>query len=158
MQEVTEFLKNFNYIDLALILGTIYVGYLTLNNFLSFRRRYKSHKKRIEELEAQKCEGAHEWMDMYLMGKTTHVCKKCNYAPAFEGYVKKEFVQAELERVKFDEEMEKFKTQRIEELAAKFFMEVEDLKLVAEEIISIKKDFTIQYLDKKMKEILEEVK
>jgi hypothetical protein len=72
------------------------------------------------------------------------------------------FVDAEVEHQEFVKELEKYKQQRIEELAAKYFMEPDDLKIVAEEILSIKKDFTTQHLDKKIRELLgqslEEVK
>jgi hypothetical protein len=125
-------------------------------------KKTKKIKEQFKELESNKCKGPHSWIDIEVMKEKTHVCSKCYWSPKHNTFVKKMFVDAEIQYKKFEEELEKYKQQRIEQLAAKYFMEPDDLKIVAEEILKIKKDFTTQYLDKKIKELrgqsLKEVK
>lgn len=149
-----DFLKNIELLNVILGAG---VGYLMFNltrSYLRTRKVVKEFKKEKAELEANKCTGAHNWIEMDIMGEKTHVCRDCYWSPKHEEFVRKIFVDAELERMEFESELEKYKTQRIEELAAKYLMEPDDLKIVAEEILKIKKDFTAQHLDKKLRELL----
>lgn len=162
MEQFLEFLRGIDIIDIILGIGAAYLISTAVKVTLSRRKVLKKFKQEKAELEANKCKGAHNWIQMEIMGEKTHVCRDCYWSPKHEEFVRKMFVDAEIEHQKFLEELDKYKQKRIEELAAKYFMEPDDLKIVAEEILSIKKDFTTQHLDKKLKELLgkslEEVK
>jgi len=155
MEQFLEFLKSITIIDLLIIFGASYLISTFGNGWIIRRNLIKKFNQEKSELEANKCKGAHNWIDMEIMGENTHVCRDCYWSPKHEEFVRKMFVNAEIQRQEFLKELEKYKEQRIEELAAKYFMEVDDLKIVAEEILKIKKDFTTQHLDKKIKELLE---
>ena len=154
MEQVLEFLRGIEIIDLIIGVGVVLLVWPAIK--VTFRRRklLKKFKQEKAELEANKCTGAHNWIEMEIMGEKTHVCRDCYWSPKHEEFVRKMFVDAEIENQKFVKELEKYKQKRIEELAAKYFMEPDDLKIVAEEILSIKKDFITQHLDKKLKELL----
>jgi hypothetical protein len=162
MEQVLEFLRGIEIIDLIIGVGVVLLVWPAIKVTLRRRKLLKKFKQEKAELEANKCKGAHNWMEMELMGEKTHVCRDCYWSPKHNEFVRKIFVDAEIEHQKFVKELEKYKKQRIEELAAKYFMEPEDLKIVAEEILKINKDFTTQHLDKKIREMLgqslEEVK
>jgi hypothetical protein len=151
-----EFIKSITILDLALIFGVSYLLSTFGKGWLTRRKLLKKFKQEKVELEANKCKGAHNWIEMEIMGEKTHVCRDCYWSPKHEEFVRKMFVDAEIEHMEFMKGLEKYKEQRIEELAAKFVMEAEDLKIVAEEILNIKKDFTTQHLEKKLKEMLGE--
>lgn len=149
-----EFIKSITILDLILGIGVAYLVITIGKGYLLKRKLIKKFKQEKAELEANKCKGAHNWIQMEIMGEKTHVCRDCYWSPKHEEFVRKMFVDAEIEHMEFQKGLEIYKNQRIEELAAKYFMEPDDLKIVAEEIMKIKRDFTTQHLEKKIKEML----
>lgn len=154
MDDILNLINNIKVLELILGIGTAYIGVTVTKKWLKTIKKINQIKKERQELEEKKCKGAHNWFEMEIMGEKTHVCRDCYWTPKHETFVKKFYVKAEIERVEFEKNLQKYKTQKIEELAAKFFMETYDLKIVAEEILSIKKDFIAEHLDKKIKEML----
>lgn len=156
MEQILEFIRKINFIDLILGLGVSYLVITLGKIYLRKRKTVREFKEEKAKLESNKCEGAHNWIEMKIMGQKTHVCRDCYWSPKYDAFVMKFFVDAEVERMEFEEGLKRYKQQRIEELAAKYFIETDDLKIVAEEILKIKRDFTTQHLDKKIKELLGE--
>lgn len=148
-----DLLKSIQIFDLILGMGTAYLVIRLVRAWIKAGKYAKQLKKERKELEDNKCKGAHNWIQMQIGLEKTHVCQDCCWSPKHESFIKKFYVNAEIESIKFEENLEKYKQKKIEELAAKYFMEADDLKIVAEEILKIKKDFTVEYLDKKIKEL-----
>lgn len=113
----------------------------------------KKIKKQIEELEKNKCKGPHKWININVENKNTHVCRECYWCPSYESYIKKVFVDAEIKKEKFEEDMESYKKQKLLEIQEKYGLKEEDVKDIYNKIINIKKDFTLKEMENFLKEI-----
>lgn len=151
MDDILNLTNNIKVLELILGMGTAYFVINVTRKWLKTIKKINQIKKERQELEEKKCKDTHNWFEMEIMGEKTHVCRDCYWTPKHETFVKKFYVKAEIERMEFEKNLQKYKTQKIEELAAKYFMEPDDLKIVAEEILSIKKDFSIKYLEEYLK-------
>ena len=116
-------------------------------------RRTKRH---LEKLEAQRCEGPHSWVKMPILGQEIHVCKECCYSGDVDGYVKREFLNAHLKELEFKNALEEYSKKRKTEIAEKFRLFDFELEQLENEIYSIKKDFTVQWLEKSLEEMIKE--
>ena len=146
-------MQQFKIIDILLILISSYFIVYLIKVWIDNYNNLKKIKKELAKLEANKCKGFHNWIEIEIMGEKSNVCRDCCWSPKYDTFVKKFFVDSEIQRIDFNEGLERYKKNKIEELAAKYFMEVDDLHIVAEEILKIKKDFTIQHLEKKLEDM-----
>lgn len=116
-------------------------------------KQMRRSRARLKQLEENKCKGPHSWIEMHILSKDVHVCKECCYCPSLENYVKKSFVNAKLEEIKFDEELEKYKEEKIDQISTEHSLSYNETKELYKKLISIKKNFTVEYLDKKLEEL-----
>jgi len=153
-----EFIKNLSTLELVLIgIAVLFIGrviYREIQFFRLYQKLVKSKKKRLKELEEKKCKGPHSWIDIELNGQKTHVCKECYYSPKNEGFVREEYVNAYLEELKYREAMEEYMEVRLKDIAAAH--KIENPRAVYDAMVTIKKDFNIEYMEKKIKELLSE--
>jgi hypothetical protein len=142
--------------DIAFILIVPFVFTFVIKGIWKQIKYIKRVNQNIKKLEAQKCKGPHSWLKMSIIGQEVHVCKDCCYSADIDGYVKREFVNAHIKEMEFMAALEEFTIKRKKEIAEKFNLKFSELEKISEEVVSIKKDFTIKWLEKSLKEMEEE--
>lgn len=151
-----DYIKNA--IDIIFILLVPFLFVFLVRGVWNQIKNIRRNKKNLERLEAQKCKGPHSWVKMPILGQEVRVCKECCYSADLDGYVKREFLNAHLRELEFKNALEEYSKKRKTEIAEKFRLFDFELEQLEDEIYSIKKDFTIQWLEKNLKEILKEEK
>jgi len=137
-----------------LVIGFV-VGLIVFfsRNHRAYRKVKKQYKNKMKELEENKCKDRHDWVSMNVDGKECHVCQKCYWCPDHKGFVKKLFVKAHLEHLKFKEKLEEYRKERIKEIAEKHSLNEDVVKEIIEQAVSIEKDFTIKHINEKIEEL-----
>jgi len=119
------------------------------------RAMKKEMRAQLKMYQDNKCKGPHSWVDVPVNGEKTHVCKDCYYTPKYDSFVDKVMFEAELSKMDFDKNFEKFKAERFEEIAEKFGIpETGLVSEMYEELANIKKEFSIKEMDKFIAELL----
>ena len=153
-----EFIKNLSGLELLVLsIAVVFVGKIIWREITViriYREIVKRQKERMKELEKNKFEGPHSWIDMEINGETTHVCKDGYFSPKNDAFVKEEAVKAHLHHIEYEKAKEKNRIKRLGEIASKHGISRDVIKDVYEDIINIRKDFDVQWLDKKLAEIL----
>lgn len=132
------------------LIGFLILGFITgillyklVATTLEYNKIRNIAKNKMKEVEEMKARGEHhKWMDMNVNGKVTHVCEKTGYAPELEGFVPMQYVVAEKEGARIREEYEKFRSQRLLEIANKYGVSVSDIEIMSDEIKNIDMEFT----------------
>jgi hypothetical protein len=149
-------MKNLSQIDLPMfLLFTFFsVSFIFLIRFLVWNiSRNKKLKERMKVLEENKCKGPHTWIQMSILGTNVHVCKECRWSAKLEAYVKESFVSARLEEIKFDDALEEYKKEALVNISEQHGLDIDATNKIYKQMISIKKDFVLGYLDKKLEEM-----
>jgi len=158
MEQIKTFISDASMTDLTLlIIGLMFVVKATvgLYSIISDARKMKKElKARLKKLNENKCSGPHSWVDVPVNGENTHVCKDCYYTPKHDSFVDKAMFEAELSRINFDKNFEKYKTERFEEIAEKFALEQIVIEGIYDEVVGIKKEFSLKEMDKFIAELL----
>jgi hypothetical protein len=152
LEEIQEYILNLKIIDLILIFGASYLIGRFSKSFMLAKEISNNFKKTIEELEENKCKGPHNWIDMYVQSEKTHVCKDCYWCPKHEKFIRKHFVDAEVHRITFQEGLDKYREEVLLEMVEYYGIDLDTLQKIEEELLSIKKDYTVEFIDKKLKE------
>lgn len=153
-----EFIKNLTILESVVIgIAVLFVGRIIWRE-ITFLRLYfglvKKQKARMKELEENKCKGPHSWIDMEVKGETTHVCKECCYSPKNEGFIRREFIDAHLQEIEYRKAMEKYKKDKLLAIAFEYKIDSGMVEDVYDKMVNIKKDFALEWLDKKLAEML----
>jgi len=156
MDRILTILERLSFIDICWIVSVPILSAISIKNIAVFFRERKNYFKKLAELEANKCKGPHSWIDMTIIGSKTHVCKECYYCPEHEFYIKEHFVRAEVEGEKFYKALSEYKEKRMTEIGKSYGIDIEELQNMTDEVIAINKEFTLEYLDKKLKEMKED--
>lgn len=156
MDKLLDILSSITIADLLIIFGASYLIATLSRGFLSKFGSFKRIKKEIKELEENKCKGAHNWIEMNILGNKTHVCRDCYWSSKHEGFVKKVFVDAELKHMEFEEKLKKYQEEVLQSVCEEYEIEKDDMDKIYKKIISIRKDFTIKHLEESLKDILGE--
>ena len=123
--------------------------------YLSARKISNQRRLEYESMEKNKCVGAHSWVSMRVRGGDTHVCKDCGFVPAYDAFVPRASLNAELETVKFRKKFEEYRESKLKEIAEKNGISSEQADSIAQDIFNIKKQFSIDYISQKVKELKE---
>jgi hypothetical protein len=153
MNEILSKITFFDGFMIALVPVILIVVVINLFNYIKFRNSYL---KAIKKYEKEKCEGPHSWISMEVNKEFTNVCRDCCYSPKHDGYANRIFVDAEIERQNFRKNLEIYTEQTLAEIAKNFELTENQVSNIYNKIISIKQDFAIEHLDKKLKELGEE--
>jgi len=151
IDQILTHLQNLTLLDFFLLIAVPAFLAMNTRSFLTYRKLKKEHTERYKELEENKCDGPHTWISMSILGKESHVCKDCCFCPDKEAFVKKEFVNAEVQRSKFDKELALFKEKRIKEIGKEVGLDEDKAKSIYMKFVSIQKDFTLDYIEEMMK-------
>lgn len=106
--------------------------------------------------------GVHKWVTIAVKlpnGKVenTHVCEHTGYCPAFEGFVSLGHIRDTINARKNEEEYQEFKRKEIERITSQYSIScIEVTRNLVEEVLSFKKNFHIQKMDKFTSEIKKE--
>ena len=149
MEFVIEVWNSLSLADALLIIGTPIWLTIYLRWYFKQRKNRKHYKKRIAELEEQKCDGPHSWIYMPIDGDSVNVCKECCWSPTHEGYIKRLHVDAEIKAKDFNDECEKHLKEKLEEYGV--------TQEMYDKLVNIKKDFALAYIDERMKEIAKDI-
>jgi len=117
----------------------IYVG-----GYLKYR---KEQIKIMEKLIKQECEGPHKWLSMSVGKDEVHVCETCHWCPKRNGFLKKQYLDAEMRAIQFRSELKKHTEEKLKEL--------ELSQEVYDKVINIKKDFVLKFLEERLEEEVE---
>lgn len=149
--------------------GIVLLGYLIYDRILTIvkvvkrilkdREANNKYFEKMKKVEKMKSEGEHhEWVDMGINHPTmgfvnTHVCKKTGYAPAIESFIDMNHINKVIKARKEEEEFQAFKKEKLEEYELKYG--IGNVEEVYEKMISIKKDYHIDKMNKFKQEIKE---
>jgi len=147
-----DFLYNFVMDNMTWLIATtlvLYVSSIGLHNFNTLREKQKVWKK----YEDKRCKGMHEWVDIGtdVKDKTTKTCSDCGWNPESNGFIKKEYLEAELSRIEFKKELKEFKEEKMKDICEKYNISLDQIEEISESIYGIKKEFTVNYIDKQIK-------
>lgn len=156
MIDISSILITLGILSSILIIAPILFAYFSQSGRM-FRKLKKAEKQQLEELYEKKCKGPHKWFEMTVSGEKVHVCKECCWCPSRELFVKPHFVRAELKALIFEEKLNQFTKKRMIEISEKYGVSIEKATEIGEEVIGIKKDFTLKYLDEKLAEMKGEI-
>lgn len=148
-----DYISKMAWFDIVFVLAVPFFFAFVVRGLWQQIKYIKKIKQNRDDLEAQKCVGPHTWIKMPIMGQEVHVCKECCWSSSFQTYVKKEFVNAYLKEQEFKNALEEYSKKRKTEIAEKFRLFDFELEQLENEIYSIKKDFTIQWLEKSIEEM-----
>ena len=158
MEQITEFMSKATAMDFILITIVCAVIVRVIKNIytiVTIKRKFKKKiRDKLKKLNENKCKGPHSWVNVPVSGEETHVCKDCYYTPKYDSFVDEQLFKAELDRRQFDKDLEEYKKERFRDVAEKFGLELIVIEGIYDEIIEIKKDFSIQYMDNFIKDLL----
>jgi hypothetical protein len=159
MEIVQQFLKEAETMDFILLgIAFMFIIRAIVSSYRIFTGRRKIRqelRETLKKLKENKCKGPHNWVNAPVQSGETHVCKDCYYTPKYDSFVDKTMFETEMKMRKMDEELKVFKEQRLEEIAEKFGIpEPAIMTEMAEEIIGIKKEFTLKQMDELIAELL----
>lgn len=153
MQEFLNTFLQMKWYDVLLLIFLPFILITSLRGLVRGYKKFKSLKKEIKELEENKCKGPHDWIDMNIMGKKTHVCKTCCFVPDFNAFAKRMYVNGELKARQFQSELEEYRKVKIKEMSENFSLEPDVIEDIANSVFSIKKDFTTKFLAKEIEKM-----
>lgn len=116
-------------------------------------KRIKKMKEQFKELDKNKCKGPHSWVEMDILGKKTFVCKECYWCTEVEGYVKKNYVEAHLKNLEFEDKLKEYVEKEKNKILQQYNLKKEDLESILNKINNAKKDFTIKWLDDSLEKL-----
>lgn len=123
-----------------------------LKAFLVLYRNNKSYNNKLRSKKAMLNRGEmHEWIKIYMGTKEIMVCKKTGWCPSLNGFLDINYVNSmgELQLVKAG--FEKYKEQRIAEMARDLGISVEEAKNFSEEIFKMKKEYYLNNMSNQLK-------
>lgn len=148
-----DYISKMAWFDIVFVLAVPFFFAFVVRGLWQQIKYIKKIKQNRDGLEAQKCVGPHTWIKMPIMGQEVHVCKECCWSSSFQTYVKKEFVNAHLKEQEFKKELEEFITDERKKIAEEFNLHYDELQKIIVKVTKIEKDFTIQWLEKSIKEM-----
>ena len=95
----------------------------------------------------------HQWMTMVIMGQEVMVCEKTGWAPSLNGFLPMHMIEAYKKESNAAKEYEQFRNARIQLIASENQMTIPQVERLVEQVFSIKKDFTLQRIEKLQKEM-----
>ncbi len=129
--------------------------YQTLKERSLMKKSMTSNHDRVKKFKEDG--GMHKWTNMAvrLGGKMeeTYVCEHTGYCPKYDGFVPMGYVEDILSKRKLDKEFQEYKRERLLDFADEYC--IGDIKGLYAKIISLKKDFHIDKMNKFKAEIKE---
>ena len=156
MNQLLETISRLSWIDIVFILAVPFAFAFIVKGLWVQIKYIKRVRENAKRLEAQKCKGPHSWIKMPILGQEIHVCKDCCFSADVDTYIKREFVEGYIKELEFRESLDEFANKRKTEIAEEYNMSKDELEELIFKIICIEKDFTLQWLEKSLKEMREE--
>lgn len=114
-------------------------------------KEFSELQKKVDEMKAKG--DMHKWMTMVIMGKEVMVCENTGWAPSLNGFLPIRMIEAYKQELNAAKEYEQFRNARIELIASENQMTIPQVERLVEQVFSIKKDFTLQRIEKLQKEM-----
>jgi len=155
MQEFTK--ANPEVLFFILVMGFFIFGRLLIRQLMDLRKRLKNnklYKQKMVEVEEMKKRGEyHDWVKLPVGATEAHVCSKTGYCPTIDGFFPQEYLDYHLKRKTMNDEFDNFREAEMTKLVSKYSLGREVLEEIAEDIYSIKKNFTLSQLENLTKEL-----
>lgn len=114
-------------------------------------KKFNELQKKVDEMKASG--DMHQWMTMVIMGQEVMVCEKTGWAPSLNGFLPMHMIEAYKKESNAAKEYEQFRNARIQLIASENQMTIPQVERLVEQVFSIKKDFTLQRIEKLQKEM-----
>ena len=131
--------------NIMMLLGIALFSLLMFSFIIHNYKLAKKQKSRFKKLSEQKCKGPHKWVYINVGSERPNVCSSCCWSPKHNGFILRHHVDAEIAQNKFLEDLKEYADKKLKELGVS-----EELY---DKVINIKKDFTIQHLEKQIKKM-----
>lgn len=135
-------------IIISLLFLSIIAVFLAKSSIQKFNKLLKDHKD-YKEMEKNKCNGPHSWIQMDVMSKKTHVCKDCCWSPSHETFVRSIYVRMAI----FEQEYEKYLEEELKNMSQEHGISVEKIKEINAKLSKISADFSKSYIEKNVKSL-----
>lgn len=147
-----------------IVAAILFVLLMKVKNFVGYiiyrvqsNKIFKERYKKVEEMKA--AGGFHEWVKIQVTPeKEVYVCKKTGFCAELHGFFEIKYIEAILEMRKEQEEYEKFKSEKLTNIAKTYGLKFDELDGLVNEVASVKKQFLAIKAEKMLKDLIEKAK
>lgn len=107
-------------------------------------KKYKQLRKKKDEMQANR--EPHQWTELEVGGKRTHVCRKSGYCPELDGFFTQEQIQYMEKMEQYKKDLEETLKQVYENVGARYGITADTAKSICENVAAEYSTATQAYL------------